>query len=53
MKKYQSVFYRGAEWVYIETRNKKYLLRSMNKNINDVIADPKRVKTLMQNKEEL
>lgn len=48
MKKYERVFCFGAEWIYIETIGDKYLLRSTNKNIDDVLAKMGDVKSYIQ-----
>ena len=38
------VIYCGAEWFFIEEVDGRYLLHSINKNINDVLAEPQYVK---------
>ena len=48
MRQYQRVFYHGAEWTFIEQVEDKYLLRSLNKNINDVLAEIGSVRPLVK-----
>ena len=42
--KNQRVIYRKSEWIFIEKLCDQYLLKSLNKNINDVLADAKKVR---------
>ncbi len=44
MRHFQKVYYLGCEWVFMEEVGDKYLLRSVNKNIDDVLANPQSVK---------
>ena len=46
MKRNERVIFCSAEWVFIEEIDGMYLLRSVNKNLNDVWANPKYVKRL-------
>ena len=48
MRQYERVFYHGTEWTFIEQIGDKYLLRSTNKNIDDVLADMGDVKQYIQ-----
>ena len=43
VRQYQRVYFCGAEWSYIETVRGEYLLRSLNRNVSDVMASPKYV----------
>ena len=44
MRHYERVIYCGCEWIFIEEIDKKYLLKSLNKNINDILVLPQYVK---------
>lgn len=50
MRHFQKVYYLGCEWIFIAEVNDKYLLRSTNKNIDDVLANPQSVKPLEENR---
>ena len=51
MKKYARVIYHKAEWIFIEKLGNKYLLKSLNKNVNDILADAKKVRKLTTGRE--
>lgn len=44
MKSNEKVIYLSCDWVFVEEIDGQYLLRSINKNINDVLAEPQHVK---------
>ena len=48
MRHFQKVYFGGCEWIFIQEVGDKYLLRSVNKNINDVLADPKSVRPFVE-----
>ena len=50
MKHFEKVIYCSSEWFFIEEIDNKYLLKSINKNINDVLAKPQYVKRCDFNK---
>ena len=38
------VLFCGAEWLFVQEVDDMYLLKSTNKNIDDILADPQYVK---------
>jgi len=46
MKQNQRVYYNKTEWIFIEEMGDKYLLKSTNKNIDNVLAESQDVKAL-------
>ena len=44
MRHNEKVIYCSTEWFFIKEIDKKYLLRSINKNIDDVLVEPQYVK---------
>jgi len=44
MRHFQRVLYCGSTWIFVEEIEGKYLLRSTNKNIDDILAEPQYVK---------
>jgi len=46
MRQFSRVICFNAEWSFIEEIRGKYLLRSLNKNLGDVLVHPSKVRVL-------
>lgn len=53
MRQYSRVICFNAEWTFIEEIRGKYLLRSLNKNLGDVLVHPSKVRMIHKSAEKL